>query len=109
MCRAAFAGHISVCEYLLSQGADPRVYAEDGALPQHIASREDVEQLFIEWDIEETEKLLTGLSVRREEQNAVDAKHKQQEEDLVIQCMCCVCYVIFTINFITFLKSYSLF
>ena len=87
VCRAAFAGHRSVCEYLLSQGADPRVYAEDGALPQHIASSEDIEQLFLEWDIEETEKLLAGLSVRREEENAVDANHKKQEEDLVIQCM----------------------
>ena len=93
VCRAAFAGHRSVCEYLLSQGADPRVYAEDGALPQHIASREDIEQLFLEWDIEETEKLLTGLSVRREERDAVDINHKKQEEDLVTQCMYIYIYI----------------
>ncbi|KAI6660584.1 IQ motif and ankyrin repeat domain-containing protein [Oopsacas minuta] len=85
--RAAFAGHKAVCEYLLSQGADPRVYAEDGALPQHIASNMDIEQMISEWDMEETEKLLVTLSERREKQIALDAARKQEEKDLVIQCI----------------------
>ena len=75
-----------MCEYLLAQGADPRVYAEDGALPQHIASNEELGRVLSEWDIKETEKLLSVLSERGEERRAIDAAHKQEEKDLMFKC-----------------------
>ena len=74
-----------MCEYLLGQGADPRVYAEDGALPQHIASNEELGRLLSEWDIKETERLLVVLSEREEERREMDATQKQEEKDLMLK------------------------
>ena len=75
-----------MCEYLLGQGADPRVYAEDGALPQHIASNEELERVLSEWDIRETERLMAALSEREQERRDIDAAHKQEEKDQMLKC-----------------------
>ena len=34
--RAAFAGHLEVAQALLQYGSDPRLYADDGQMPENV-------------------------------------------------------------------------
>ncbi|XP_014663624.1 PREDICTED: putative IQ motif and ankyrin repeat domain-containing protein, partial [Priapulus caudatus] len=87
--RAAFSGHLDVCEVLLLHGSDPRMYASDGSTPEQVASTELLEQFFRSWDISVTEKLLDNASAvaerRQKEEKDIRETEKTQLEELLAE------------------------
>lgn len=79
--RAAFGGHTDAVKALLEHGGDPRLYADDGALPEHVASGKEIEQILIEWNIEKTEELLKKLEDETRKRKEIEQILWKNEED----------------------------
>ncbi|XP_071965660.1 IQ motif and ankyrin repeat domain-containing protein 1-like [Antedon mediterranea] len=77
--RCAFGGHLEVCQVLLECGADPRLYASDGATPEQIASVDAVVKLLQGWDITQTERLLEKIEKVNEERREKEKKKREAE------------------------------
>ncbi|KAJ8305741.1 hypothetical protein KUTeg_016286 [Tegillarca granosa] len=78
--RAAFAGHLEACELLLQNGADPRIYANDGQTPEQIASIPAIQTMLQEWDVSQTENLLTKLDNAKKQRVEEEKKRREAEE-----------------------------
>ncbi|KAJ8305745.1 hypothetical protein KUTeg_016290 [Tegillarca granosa] len=78
--RAAFAGHLEACELLLQNGADPRIYANDGQTPEQIASIPAIQTMLQEWDVSQTENLLTKLDNAKKQRAEEEKKRREAEE-----------------------------
>lgn len=79
--RAAFAGHLEACQCLLQNGSDPRIYAADSQTPSDIASHASVKNLIGEWDISQTETLLSKLQADKDKRLEEDMKRFEAEKD----------------------------
>lgn len=77
--RAAFAGHLEAVQLLLQSGADPRLYASDGATPEQVASVDTVKQVLVSWDIEATESMLTIIEETRQQRLEEDRRRREEE------------------------------
>lgn len=77
--RAAFAGHLEACQTLLSNGGDPRIWADDGTIPDQVASIEPVSELLKSWDLEQTDILLDKLRELKQKRNEEEALRRQAE------------------------------
>ena len=87
--RAAFSGHLEATQVLLEYGADPRIYASDGQTPENVASQPPVQEVLANWDISQTESLLTKLEAekerRKEEERKRHAAETNKLEDTLAQ------------------------
>lgn len=77
--RAAFGGHIQAVQTLLEYGGDPRLVADDGTNALQVAAIPAVEQVFQEWDIKQTDKLLEKLE--KEKNNRQEEERKLREAE----------------------------
>ena len=77
--RAAFAGHIEAVQILLQNGADPRLYANDGATPEHVASVKELTEMLANWDISFTETMLTKIESFKEKRKEEERQRHEAE------------------------------
>ena len=81
-------------QMLLQNGADPRVYAEDGQTPEQVASHEGLRDMLVSWDVGQTDSLLVKLQAQKEQRAADEKKRREAMQDrykhasLFIQIMC---------------------
>ena len=77
--RAAFAGHLSAAQVLLQNGADPRLYACDGATPEQVAANEPLTVLLQEWDITLTDTIISKIEIQKEQRKEEERKRREVE------------------------------
>ncbi|XP_072045427.1 IQ motif and ankyrin repeat domain-containing protein 1-like [Amphiura filiformis] len=77
--RAAFAGHFEAVQVLLQNGGDPRIYASDGATPEHICSVKALKELLAGWDISITETMLTKIESYKEKRKEEERQRHEAE------------------------------
>ncbi|XP_015755479.1 PREDICTED: putative IQ motif and ankyrin repeat domain-containing protein [Acropora digitifera] len=79
--RAAFGGHIQAVQTLLEYGGDPRLVADDGTNAFQVAAIPAVEQVFQEWDIKQTDKLLEKLETEKNNRQEEERKLREAESN----------------------------
>ncbi|XP_038936453.1 IQ motif and ankyrin repeat domain-containing protein 1 isoform X3 [Rattus norvegicus] len=77
--RAAFGGHLEAVEVLLKNGADPRVYADDGSTPEQVASLAAVVSVLQSWDLSLTEAMLQNMEAEQQRRAQEAQRHKEKE------------------------------
>jgi hypothetical protein len=65
--RSAFAGHLNCVQILLENGADPRIYSSDGQKPIDAATKDNIIDLFKNWNIQLTERMLQQIDKKNRE------------------------------------------
>ncbi|XP_059496896.1 IQ motif and ankyrin repeat domain-containing protein 1-like isoform X3 [Stegostoma tigrinum] len=81
--RAAFGGHLAALEMLLQYGGDPRICADDGIIPEEIASTDAVIKILHEWDISTTVALVEKMASERQRISAAEKKLKLEETNRI--------------------------
>jgi hypothetical protein len=84
--RAAFAGHLDCVQCLLENGADPRLYSQDGQRVKDAATKDSVVELLNNWNIGLTDKMLqqiekTRREIKREQINSLETRKKQSLQE----------------------------
>ena len=79
--RAAFAGHLECVQCLLENGADPRLYSQDGQRVRDAATKDNVIELLNNWNIQLTDRMLqqiekTRLEIKKEQINSLESRKK---------------------------------
>ncbi|GAX77970.1 hypothetical protein CEUSTIGMA_g5412.t1 [Chlamydomonas eustigma] len=73
--RAAFLGNLDVITPLLIAGADPRLSNEQGELPSHVASKPEIKDCLLNWDLSVTDELVLKWRAREEQRKLEAAAH----------------------------------
>lgn len=80
-------------QVLLRSGADPRIYADDGATPEQVklflsilivcqvSAHHDLEPIFQQWDMKETKKMLLWLEEERRRRTETDERIWKNQQD----------------------------
>ncbi len=63
--RSAFQGHLNCVQVLLENGADPRLFTDDGQSPADCATQAPVLDLLKAWNIQLTERMLQQIDKTR--------------------------------------------
>ncbi len=79
--RSAFQGHLSCVQILLENGADPRLFTEDGQAPADCATQAPVLDLLRSWNIQLTDRMLqqiekTRSALKQEQINSLQTRKK---------------------------------
>jgi ankyrin repeat protein len=79
--RAAFAGNLECVQCLLENGADPRLYSQDGQRVRDAATKDNVIELLENWNIQLTDQMLqqiekTRLEIKKEQINSLESRKK---------------------------------
>eukprot|EP00035_Acanthoeca_spectabilis_P011998 m.211888 g.211888 ORF g.211888 m.211888 type:complete len:560 (+) comp15498_c0_seq8:112-1791(+) len=83
--RAAFAGRVETVQFLLEEGADPRLTDVEGVTPAEAAAAV-VRPTLAQWDVGETDRLADKVAARASEQlERVLAARQQQEGALQVK------------------------
>ena len=65
--RASFGGHLNCVQILLENGADPRLFTNDGQRALDAASKDSVIEVLKNWNIQLTERMLQQIEKTRRE------------------------------------------
>ena len=97
--RAAFAGHLNCVQILLENGADPRIYSQDGQRVVDATTNSSIVELLKNWNIQLTERMLQQiekhrLEVKKEQLAGLDARRKAAHDEYTrvnILCFLILC------------------
>jgi len=81
--RAAFGGHFNAVQVLLESGADPRLFADDGNTPEQIASMPHIVDILANWDIQETETLISKNEAKKKERLKIEKDYRDKQTKLL--------------------------
>ncbi|KAL5251308.1 hypothetical protein ACHWQZ_G016861 [Mnemiopsis leidyi] len=81
--RAAFAGHVEAVQMCLQCGADPRLRADDGCSAGDISTNPIIKEILREWDVSDTERLLSNLQLEQEKRANAQAEYAQLKCDAI--------------------------
>ncbi len=70
--RAAFSGHLNCVQVMLENGADPRIYSEDGQRVTDATTNQSIKDLIENWNIQLTDRMLAQI-----ERHKMDFKREQ--------------------------------
>ena len=79
--RSCFLGHAEVVKQLLEAGGDPRIASESGEVASNVASTDEIKAILEEWDVSQTDKLVSDWERKQEER--VEAEKKAKEDMLM--------------------------
>ena len=66
-------------QVLLQHGADPRLYASDGATPEQVSANEPLTVLLQEWDVGLTDTMLSKMEAQREQRKEEERQRREVE------------------------------
>lgn len=84
--RSAFAGHLNCVQILLENGADPRLYSQDGQRVADAATNDNVINLLTSWNIQLTDRMLqqiekSKMEFKQEQMLSLEARKKTAQSD----------------------------